>query len=526
LTAVAASCGGSGVSGQDGDIAAPLPEASCEAAGGGTDVAEPTLLVSFSDSWQEAWLGSPAVVDLDDDGTNEIVAPRGETLKVWSADGTLLRVHEDFPGRVWASAVVADLRPDLPGLEYAAAAREEIHAFAADGEPLAGFPVVWRDEMRALAAADIDGDGLLELVTVTTSDLEANDQVDILWAVHADGSVVSGFPPNTTGAAGCTDSCYVHAGFDQTLALGDVDGDDSIDILAPQDNAYVSLHDGSGRAFDASSIFDDRDKYSGIRFMLDYALAQQGWGEDDENQAHFTNSAPAIADLDGDGVREIILLGSVQNVAQDQRERGVVVFVTGSDGTRPSAWQEPFHAEEYLGGLWDLGDNIVAATNQVTVADLDPELEGPELVFAGFDGRIHALSAENTELWRTTYTSSAQVLTGGVLAADLSRDGRPELVFSTYSTAEGQSALFVLSAGGEILHQVPLSGRGAMPVPTIADLDGDGTLEILISLKDSAGDVELEAYTVPGSGDRCLIWPTGRGNTGRTGSVGAVESAP
>ena len=31
------------------------------------------------------------------------------------------------------------------------------------------------------------------------------------------------------------------------------------------------------------------------------------------NQAHFTNTAPAIADVDGDGTSEIIMLGSVQN---------------------------------------------------------------------------------------------------------------------------------------------------------------------------------------------------------------------
>lgn len=515
----AGACSSTGATGPGGDVTAPLPGASCEARTGSEAVAEPSLLVSFRDSWQEGWLGSPGIADLDGDGNQEIVAPRGETLKIWNADGTLLRVHDDFPGRIWASAVVADLRPDVDGLEYAVASRGEIHAFSAGGELLPGFPFSWRDELRALAAGDIDGDGDLELVTVTTSDLDANEQTDILIAIHADGSVVSGFPPNTTGAAGCTDACYVHAGFDQTLALGDVDGDDVADILAPQDNAYVSLHDGTGRAFDAASRFEDRDKYSGIRFMLDYALSQQGWGEDQENQAHFTNSAPAIADLDGDGENEIILLGSVQNVAQDDRERGVVVFVTNADGTRPSAWEQPFHADEYLGGLWDLGDNIVGATNQITVADLDPDVPGPELLFAGFDGRIHALSSQNEELWRTTFTTSPSVLTGGVVVADLSQDGRPEIVFATYSAAQDQGALFVLDAAGALLHEVPLPGRGAMPVPSIADLDGDGTLEIVVSLKDESEDAELQAYTVAGSADNCLLWPTGRGNLWRTGSV-------
>src|SRR5690606_19792029 len=76
-------CGGSNVTGTDGDMPAPLPEAACDVDGGGTEVAEPTLTMEFSDSWQEAWLGSPAVVDLDDDGEMEIIAPRGATLKVW-----------------------------------------------------------------------------------------------------------------------------------------------------------------------------------------------------------------------------------------------------------------------------------------------------------------------------------------------------------------------------------------------------------------------------------------------------------
>jgi hypothetical protein len=418
--------------------------------------------------------------------------------------------------------VVADLRTDLPGLEVAVASRERIDAWDAEGNELAGFPFDWRDEMRAIATEDIDGDGQLELAAVTTSDLEANGQTDILIAIHNDGSVVEGFPPNTTGAAGCDDACYVHAGYDQTLALGDVDGDGTADLLAPQDNAYVSLHAGTGRAMDAAPIFEGRTKFSGIRFLHDYALAQQGWADDEEtaNQAHFTNTAPAIVDVDDDGENEIVMLGSVQNAAQTDRERGVALWVVRHDGTRPDAWVTPFHAPDFLDGLWDPGDNIVAATNQVTVVDLDPDRAGYEFVFAGFDGRIHAVGSDARELWQQTYTGSAGVLTGGVVAADLTQDGRPELVFNTYSTAPDGGALFVLAANGEILHQIPLPDRGAMPVPTIADVDGDGTLEIVVSLKDGVDGVrQVLVYSVPGSGTGCLPWPTGRGNLWRSGAV-------
>jgi hypothetical protein len=504
------------------DPVGSLPSASCHDEGGTDQISQPELVATLFDRWHEAWLGSPAVADLDGDGVNEIIVPRDEVLLIWHLDGTKVRKLEGLPGRIWASPVVADLRPDIAGLEVAVASRGQISAWDAQGNTLPGFPVSWRDEMRSLAAEDIDGDGQLELVAVTTSDLDANGQTDIVIAINADGTVVQGFPPNTTGASGCDAACYVHAGFDQNVALGDVNGDGKPDLLAPHDNAYVSLHEGSGRAFDAAPIFRGRTKFPGIRFLHDYALAQQGYADDEEtaNQAHFTNTAPAIADVDGDGTNEIVMVASVQNAAQSDRERGVALWVVRHDGTRPDAWQTPFHAPDFLDGLWDPGNNIVATTNQVTVVDLDPSSPGLEYVFSGFDGRIHAVTSDNRELWKQTFTDRAGVLTGGIVAADLTKDGRPELIFNTYSTTAGVSALFILGANGALLTQVPLPERGAMPVPTVADVDGDGVLEIVVSLKDGVDKVrQVLVYKIPGSGTECLPWPTGRGNLWRNGHV-------
>jgi hypothetical protein len=503
----------------------PVPSPSCApAAGGGSStVAEPVLIATLFDRWHEAWLGSPAVADLDEDGTPEILVPRGSLLLGWHIDGTIVFRAEAGDGRIWSSPVVVDLVPERPGLEVAVAARGAIYAFDSQAQLLPGFPREWQDELRSLAAGDVDGDGRFELVAVTSSPLEANGQRDIILVVNDDGSMASGFPSNTSGAAGCDDACYVTGGYDQNVALGDVNDDGVSDIFATQDNAYMSLHEGNGRAFDAAPIFEDRSKFLGVRFLHDYAEAQQGYSDDEpnSNQAHFTNSAPAIADLDGDGVHDLIVLGSVQNTSQDDRFRGVGLWALHNDGTRLDAWITPFHAPEYRAGLWDFdGTNVVGATNQVSVADIDPERGGPELVFAGFDGRIHAVDAGAQEIWATQYTDSDRVLTGGVAVADLSGDGSPEIVFASYSPDENRSALFILDAGGNELFEIALPARGAMPVPTIDDADADGTLDIVVSLKDGEDMVQqVLVYQVPGSSANCMPWPTGRGSYRRDGYV-------
>jgi len=485
-------------------------------------VAAPSGMTIDPASGLVRWTPGAARTTSERVGRKGLVVGRAGLLMAGHLAGRVeMRLEVD--GRIWASPVVADLVPGHAGLEVAFAERANVHVVGSDGAELPGFPYAWRDELRTIAAGDVDGDGALELVVVTTNKLEEAGQTDIVLVLELDGTVHPGFPPNTTGASGCDDACYVTDGYDQNVALGDVTGDGVPEIFATQDNAYLSLHDGTGRAFDAAPVFEGRTKFLGVRFLHDYAEAQQGYADDEAsaNQAHFTNSAPAIVDLDGDGTRDLVVLGSVQNAAQDDRLRGVGLWAVHPDGTRLAAWTTPFHASEYLAGLWDFeGTNVVGATNQVSVAELFPDRAGPELVFAGFDGRIHCVGADGARLGQTLYTTRERVLTGGVVVADLSQDGVPGSVFTSYSPDEGQSALFVLSATGAELHRVPLPMRGAMAVPTIADVDRDGDLEIVVSLKDGEDRMRsVLVYTVPGSGTACLPWPTGRRDYLRDGLV-------
>ena len=113
------------------------------------------------------------------------------------------------------------------------------------------------------------------------------------------------------------------------------------------------------------------------------------------------NSAPTIADLDGDGTREIVIVGNVYNCGTDPyTDLYEMPFVLNGDRTRwhagaydwtviptPDAHAAPL-SEDY-----NLIENNVP--NPVT-ADLDGDGR-MEILYPSYDGRLHAYWLDKTE---------------------------------------------------------------------------------------------------------------------------------
>ena len=98
-------------------------------------------------------------------------------------------------------------------------------------------------------------------------------------------------------------------------------------------------------------------------------------------------------------------------------------------------------------------------------------------------------------------------------------------MFGVYGRAKKSGRLVVLTPTGHKVASitVPKQGRdgngiGIAAAPSIADLDGNGTLEIVTTSIDHG----LDVWTVPGSvaSASASAWPTGRGSLLRNGTVG------
>ncbi len=535
-------CGDDGGGGTDGgaDIDAgntPDPTAAtCAVAAGGSSgpVTAPILEKTLPGSWDENWFAAPALVDITGDGLLDIVAARHSVLYVYDHAGTPLwqsawnssasNSPEHGSTRMWAGAVVGDFDGDGDA-EIAVASDADgpdntnVAVYDHLGELLSGWPQHFggSDEVRSITAGDVDDDGALEVIVNKTS-------AGPTTAVYKlNGQMAPGWPQVSAACnpAPPAEECWDFGGYNQNVATGDVDGDGVLDVVSSYDAIGFGIFHGDGSPFPTHESFTDR-VVTATEAYHDLALSQQGWGTGDRSE--FTYSPPIIADIDADGDMEIVLAGDHES-SESTDLQGVSLWVVNADLSRPAGWETPVDLGAPL-PTDALGSNMVPTHPNPSVADFR-DSPGLEILVPAYDGKLHAYAADGTQAWSYTFsTNGAASYTGAseALVADLNGDGTAEIIFTTYSSGAPREPdvpahLIVLDANGAELHKIELFGRGSMAAPAIADLEGDGDLELVISLKDSLGGADggVQIWSLPGSSSNCSLWATGRGNSLRQG---------
>jgi hypothetical protein len=484
------------------------------------------------------WYASPAVADLEKDGKMEVIWTDYRIVVLNGEDGSDKWVVDNpGQGRGWPGVVVADLNGNQSLQIVTAHSDGYLSVYQANGTPLPGWPQqpTPDSELRSLAVGDVDGNGTLEILTAST-------RPDNQWFLfNADGTVRPGWPvlsPDSDAngyAAGC---------FNENVGLADLDGDRELEIIGPNDTHYVAGYRQDGTPLRAAPLYGQvggqNKPWARVGFHLSHSVDLRGYAncspgqEPLEPRPNFADSAPSFADVDGDGTLEIIIIGNQYDCRADPyRSLYHLPYILNKDRTRWAAgnfnWETLPVPDALATPLSENYDVIETAQPNPVVVDLDGD-GFKEILYASYDGRVHAYWLDRTEHghWPYQVTKPGEGFlrfASEPVVADLDGDGKAKVILTTWTQKGSQAAgqLIILNHLGQLLHAVdlPRSSQdwdGALGAPTLADIDGDGELEVVIGTAHTG----LVAYTLLGTANAKILWGTGRGSYLRTGEAANI----
>ena len=316
-------------------------------------------------------------------------------------------------------------------------------------------------------------------LTVTDADGLASEQRKAFW-VRRDPDLLPGMPKR------------VGVSLEVSPKLADVDGDGVDDIITVNSDGEIGVWHGDGTPLPGwpqrFAVVRELDAAFGDNHLDSPAYSS---GDVPTDFRHSALAAPAIGDLDGDGVVEIVA-GSLKGQ----------LMVWHADGTVAEGW--PFVLDREL--VWDVSnsDNVYdyGFFGAPSLADMDGDGD-LEIIAGAMDARVYVFHHDGSDLdgWpvelRHEYEFFGEMVSNGAriisspAVGDIDGDGELEIAIGSNQKQGGTYGLgYVLSHDGQIepgwpisafgayTNALPFVGEGIPGSPSICDADGDGRMEV------------------------------------------------
>lgn len=403
--------------------------------------------------------------------------PAGATDPTWVAE---LNGWTQF-----ASPTLADINGDNQLEIFVGTNAGLVYGFRQDRTPLPGWPVnVGRRVASAPAVGDITGDGRPEVVITAGF---AGD-TGLIAAYSAEGRLL--WQKGTMSGRGIFAS----------PVLADLDGNGRLDVIVAAYDQNIYAFNGDG-----SPVFPGAlPARAGNRNDALIWLGDATW------------ATPAIGDVDGDGVPDIVITSATNRDARlsfvypgwNDQATVAACSLPGTTTRRACGMVAVFSNDGKLKPGWP--QFIAGHTYDASpaLADLDGDGRLEIITGNGWDPTFRDLSQPFfVTIWnsdgsvRRRFNINAVVFVGAPAVGDITGDGRPEIVVGTSGDVDtpNKQRIFAFDVNLNLLPGFPVVARdvpGTQSNPsaiTLADVTGDGRAEILFG-------VVFDVRAVNGSG--------------------------
>ncbi len=327
------------------------------------------------------------------------------------------------------------------------------------------------------------------MMTPAVIDVNGDHIPDVVFSTFGDSYVFGGSAGGVLRAVSGSDGREIWAATDPAfavdaysgVAVGDVDRDGRPEIFAADPNQAIAAFRSDGTGWWKSPPIP-----GGI-----------GWG------------SGALADLDGDGVPELVVGSTVLNTS-DGTIRWTGSRGTGNGGNGPLSivadldrdgspevvtGNTAYHSDGSI--YWSLpaGDGFPAVGN----FDADPY---PEIVVVG-GGVVSLFEHDGTRVWGPVANPGG--FGGAPTIADFDNDGQPEIGVA------GQRAYTVFETDGTVKWSMPAADGSAVTGSSVFDFDGDGAAEVVYAdelfLRIYRGTDGTVLYSLPKSSGTTYEYP-------------------